>query len=201
MAAPPLGMQDTVYAAIIDILEADSAAQDEEYRYDVEQTFYRMLSPRPANRRPIVVVDFNGMTPQTDGSATRRQHQYRATYNVDMIVTASGKSATGDYERADQIAAARLRLLIQQVLSALYRGENLDLGLDPGEIAGRPMPTVLIYDRRDISTERPVVGARITVPIEIPFTPEGVDGPDLERIAITQSLPPDWEAYINPDVG
>jgi len=194
MSAPAIGNFDVVFSAIVGRLRAYADEMPEGYEFDVYESYFRMVMPERASA--AVYVGFDGINPQTAGSGGHGKHyQMRATYNIDCVVMARGLR-TETYERADKLAAERLRMLIQQVMNALYNADAINLGLPIGTIGSRPSPTVTAYDHRQIQSERPIVGARIAVPIEITFEPEGVQGTPFESLVVTEQNAPAWGAIF-----
>ena len=180
------GTFDLVFDKIIDALvayEAEEILVDATYAFTVEADYFRDF---PADAGAYVFAYLGPITFDARTSAAMTQHGINVTYYLDLVTVAKGDDSGASYQRGDELAAARNRYLIQQVMTALYRpGVLPDFGLPAGTIGKRPAPRVEPLqpdDQRKI--ERPVSGTRITMDMDMAWDPTEAEGTALESVSV-----------------
>ena len=176
---------DTAIDQIVAKLEAYStqdATNDPSFAFEVQQDYYRTHLPSQTGAH--VFVYLGPMNPENGKSASYAYYQYIATYYLDCVVAAKGKSG-GSYERGDKLAGERLRYLIQQVLTALDPARDPDLGMTDYVVGRRPLPSVEPLPPDMQQTERPIAAARVTLDLPLLWEPTAESGVDLEEISVT----------------
>lgn len=181
---------DVAFDNIISILETYSAAQPDAERFAVYPDYYRDF---PVNKTGAFVFLYMGTISPT--SQVGQSHfAYDVDYNLDLV--AMGKGTQGiSYSRADKAAGIRLRYLIQQVLVALFQADNRNLNLPAGTVSKKPMLRIEPLPPEMQRSERPIVGARLTLSLSLAWEPDALTGEDLTDIYVTADK---WSALINP---
>lgn len=186
------GSFDVLYGNIISLLETYSAAQIASERFDVYDNYMRMF-PNDGSVAKVFVY-LGDMTPTERAGTTH--FQFNWTYNIDLIVRGTGTKGESSYTRADKAAGVRLRILIQQVLTALFTSGNYRLGMSAGQIGSKPLMSLQTLDPSDPRlTEGVLAAARFTLTPELIWEPSLQTGTDLDSIYVTADK---WSALIEP---
>lgn len=112
----------------------------------------------------------------------------RVNVNIDMYVLGtydeqtSTSTGTVTLTPADEIAAARLDLLIAQVRHAISRMKNSDLGFATGVISRNISPTITIYSQEGEEATNQYAPARLSISVDMAYTPDD----DATTTAITE---------------
>ena len=182
---------DVAFDNIRAILEAYSAAQPADERFDVLPDYYRNF---PASAGAYVFLYLGAINPDIGRSAGNVYYAYDVDYGLDLI--ALGKGTQGaEYTRADEAAGIRLRYLIQQILNALYQPDNMNLGFPTGTLRGRPLLQINPLPPEMQIGERPIVGARLTLTLGMAYEPGTLAGETLTDIYVTADK---WAALFQP---
>lgn len=184
------GSFDVLFGKIKDILVAYSAAQIAAERFTVYPDFYRNF---PANADLANVFLYMGDI--TPGKQSGQAHfEYEVKYILDMLVRGKG-TQNGTYSRAGEAAGARLRILIQQVLTALFPADNRNLDMPAGEVSGKPFPVITPLPPDMQKAEEIIAGVRLTLNVGLAWEPTPLTGDTLEEISVTADI---WSALIEP---
>jgi hypothetical protein len=185
---------DVLFDQIVAYLEAYSTTEeavDTARKFIVKPDYYRNYTMGVAGA--YVFLTLGPITPERAGSSNQAYFKYSADYILDLIVEAKGNNAGAEYSRADKEAGIRLRYLIQQVLEAIH-GAPPDMGLIPaGSILNRPMMRFDPLPPEMQLSERPVIGARMTLTVGLAWEPAKATGTALEEIKVDTSL---WSSSI-----
>jgi hypothetical protein len=140
--------------------------------------------PWIAKQQDIAMVNVmvDGVQPAQAGSGSRHFKMVDVSVNLDMYVLGTHEEQDGDLSPADEVAAARLDLLTAQVLSAILRKDNQDLGFSRGtngeQLIGMMSGlTLQIYPQEDEQATGQYAPARWSFTVGVPFIPQ--EGPDL----------------------
>ncbi len=187
---------NTIYNALFDTLKSYSESLDSNLQFAVERDFFRSRPPREAG---AYIHLYEGNLSRVGGKSGKRYHAYTCEFFIEAIVVAKAKydSGTSEITRASEVAAARLRLLKRQVWDAILHGERVNLGLPIGTFGNTPFVEWEAITPEDMETEDAIAAGIGSVQYETQYTPEGVDGVDLERIAISNDFSDKWEAYFD----
>lgn len=181
---------DIAFDNILSILETYSAAQPTDEQFAVFPDYYRNF---PAGKSGAFVFLYMGPISPTS-QVGQAYFAYDVDYNLDLV--ALGKGTQGVlYSRADKAAGIRLRYLIQQVLVALFQADNRNLNLPAGTVSKKPMLRIEPLPPEMQMSERPIVGARLTLSLGLAWEPDALTGEDLTDIYVTADK---WSALINP---
>ena len=184
------GNFDILFGNLITILEAYSAAQITAERFTVYPDFYRDF---PANANIANVFLYMGeITPTKQGN--QAYFEYDAKYILDLVTLGKGTQG-GTYSRADAAAGARLRILIQQVLTALFPVDNRNLSLSAGLVGSKPLAQITPLPPDMLKSERPIAGARLTLTVGLAWEPTPLTGDALTAVSVTADI---WSALIEP---
>lgn len=184
------GNFDILYGKIKDVLIAYSAAQIAAERFTTYPDFYRNF---PANADIANVFFYMGDINPTK-QAGQAHFEYDATYIIDLIALGKGTQG-GTYSRGDEAAGARLRILIQQVLTALFPVDDQWLGMGAGVISKKAFPSISPLPPDMLKIERPIAGARMTFTVGLAWEPTPLVGVELDSISVTADI---WSALIEP---
>ena len=184
------GNFDILFGKIKDVLEAYSAAQIAAERFSVYPDFFREF---PKNADIANVYLYMGDINPTK-QAGQAHFEYDSTYIIDLIALGKGTQG-GTYSRGDEAAGARLRILIQQVLTALFPVDDQWLGMGQGVISKKPFPSISPLPPDMFKTERPIAAARITFTPGLAWEPTPLVGDTLTAISVTADI---WSALIEP---
>lgn len=168
----------------------EQAAVDPAYAYGVHPDRYR---EEGTSEEAGVYLYLNSIDPQPQRSGAYGHYAYDVEYSIEMIARARGRSTADGYTDADRRAGARLRYLIQQVLTAIDPARDPDLGMPRGTIAGIAMPRLDVLPPEPQHGERPVAAARLTLRVGISWEPTRVEGSPLTEIYADAGL---WSADI-----
>jgi hypothetical protein len=128
------------------------------------------------------------INPRRERTGVFVSHGYDVQFIMDLIVRSPGKrttqGSTSIIERGDQLAGARLRLLLNQVYQALYATEFYDLGLTPGTVATRPLFRYDAFIPEDLIIERPLIAGTVTMDVGLQFDPTRTEGVPLETLVV-----------------
>lgn len=184
------GNFDILFGKIKTVLETYSAAQIVAERFSVYPDFYRSF---PANAGIANVFLYMGDISST-GQRGQAHFNYDATYYLDLIALGKGTRST-EYSRGDEAAGARLRILIQQILTALFPVDDQWLGMTAGTISKKPFPSISTLAPDMFKTERPIAAARVTFTVGLAWEPTPLVGDELTAISVTADM---WSALIEP---
>lgn len=183
------GNFDVLFGKIVTILETYSAAQIAAERFSVYPDHGRDI---PNNDDIAMVLPLLGPVTPTDKTTTDFT-SYDAVYYIDMFV--KGKGTRGEtYTKAGEAAGIRLRLLIQQVIDALFPAGNRLLSMSAGTVATKAFQVTPFFPEGQ-STERILAAARLTLTVGLAWEPVAVEGTDLESISVTADK---WSALLTP---
>lgn len=178
---------DTVFDAIKTKLEEYSSELDESLRFSVYADYYRTL---PNDGIAAVFVYLGPLDPEQD---TGSRCEYETEYILELVTW--GK-ATKSIERAGEAAAARLRYLIDQVLSALYDSDEMNLGLDPGTFGRKGFPRVTPLDIPSSGSERAACACRLSWTLATPWEAADQTGTAIEYLSVIADK---WSVLLEPD--
>ncbi len=184
------GNFDTLFSNIETILNTYSDAQPAAEQFTVYPDFYR---PLPTNSDIANVFMYMGeLTPTKQGN--QAYFEYDQKYELDLI--AIGKGTQGaSYTRGDKAAGARLRILVQQVLTALFPVDNRELNLTAGLVSSKPLTQITYLPPDMLKSERPIAGARMTLTVGLAWEPTPLVGDTLTAVSVTADI---WSALIEP---
>jgi len=183
------GTFDVIFDAIKTTLDEYNSKQAPADQFTVKADWYRSADALTAG---AYIFMYLGTITPTDRT-TEGYQQQTVTYFIDMIVSKKGRTGA-TYNRADEAAGVRYRLLIQQVLSALNGTNNFNFGEPVGTIGTKEMriDTTIIDSQVG---EQQVAAGRLTLTLSMCFAPDELSGIDLEAIMITADK---WSALIEP---
>jgi len=184
------GNFDILFGKLITILEAYSTAQIAAEQFTVYPDFYRDF---PANADIANVFLYMGEITPTKQSG-QAHFEYDAKYYLDIITLGKGTQG-GTYSRGDAAAGARLRILIQQVMAALFTADNRELTMPAGSVSGKPLIQITPLPPDMLKSERPIAGARLTLTVGLAWEPTPLTGDTLEAVSVTADI---WSALIEP---
>lgn len=190
------GAFDSLFDRIVLLLKSYSDEQEETYQFQVKPDYYRNLFSSTTGA--FVFPYFNGLMPGQKAGCIGYLEQ-TVNFMIDLFVFTKGTAVDGEsYSRADEAAGARLRYLIQQVLTALYSNDTPDFNSDSGIIGkiSNPSVTPVPPERLEQAGERAFAAARMTFSATVAFEPTELEGEALEAISVTADL---WSAYIEPE--
>ena len=181
---------DVLFGNIKSILETYSTAQIAAEQFTVYPDFYRNF---PASMDIANVFMYMGdLTPGKQ--AGQAYFNYDVRYFLDLIVLGKGTQG-GTYSRADEAAGARLRILIQQVLTALFPIDNRNLDMPAGTVSGKPFAVVTPLPPDMLKSERTIAGARLILNVGLAWEPTPLVGDTLTAVSVTADI---WSALIEP---
>lgn len=184
------GNFDIMFDNIVDVLEAYSAKQPELERFALHPDCGRDIP----NTTDIAMV-LPMIAPITPTKSTTAGYtDYDAQYYIDMFVKAAGERVGTDYTKAGKAAGIRLRLLIQQVIDALFPAGNRLLDMGAGTVAKKEFQ-VTPYFPEGQRAERILAAARLTLTVGLAWEPVYLEGTDLESISVTADK---WSALLEP---
>lgn len=184
------GNFDILFGKIKTILKTYSAAQIAAERFTVYPDYYRDF---PSNANIANVFLYMGeITPTKQGN--QAYFEYDAKYYLDLITLGKGTQST-TYSRADEAAGARLRILIQQVLTALFPVDNRELSMAAGSVSKKPLMQITPLPPDMLKSERPIAGARMTLTVGLAWEPTPLVGDELKAVSVTADI---WSALIEP---
>ena len=184
------GNFDILFDNLITILEAYSTAQPAAEQFTVYPDFYRDF---PANADIANVFLYMGEITPTK-QVGQANFEYDAKYHLDLVTLGKGTQG-GTYSRGDKAAGARLRILIQQVLTALFPIDNRELSMPAGSVSGKPLAQITPLPPDMLKSERPIAGARMTLTVGLAWEPTPLTGDELTAVSVTADI---WSALIEP---
>lgn len=175
MPIDPRGLFDVYQELLIKSLRDYSLEQegmDERVGFDVTEDLifnpdFLAKDIYPTGYRPIVCVFSPNITPTK--SSVNRFTQENCEYTIEMLV----KSKGDDDDVSSQLAMRRLRYLIQQTRNAIYRFNQSHFGKTIGELAKKTWPTITTFATNEDRAEDSIVGARMTIGLELEYYPPG----------------------------
>ena len=184
------GNFDILFGKIKTVLETYSAAQITAERFTVYPDYYRNF-PNDAGIANVFLY----MGDITPGKQSGQAHfEYETKYILDMLVKGKGTQGT-NYTRGGEAAGARLRILIQQVLTALFPTDNRNLSMPAGTVSSKPFAVITPLPPDMQKTEEIIAGVRLTLNVGLAWEPTPLEGVDLDSISVTADL---WSALIEP---
>lgn len=184
------GNFDILFGKLITILETYSAAQITAEQFTVYPDFYRDF-PTDAGIANIFLYMGEFTPTKQSGQA---YFEYDQKYILDLVTLGKGTQG-GTYSRGDKAAGARARILMQQVLTALFPIDNRDLSMPAGSVTKKPLAQITPLPPDMLKSERPIAGARMTLTVGLAWEPTPLTGDTLEAVSVTADI---WSALIEP---
>lgn len=172
---------DTVFTKIKNALETYSSEQDAADQYTVYPDYHRNISG--ISDGAYVFLYLAPITFQREKGGAQVHFPVDVTYYLDLVVIGKGSAGTS-YQQASEVAGARLRVLMDQVLTALYRPESIDLDMPVGTFSSKPFPRIEPLPPEALQTERFVSAARLTLEIGMAWEPARAEGEPLDSILV-----------------
>lgn len=129
------------------------------------------------NQQSVALVNVMVDNVSSAGGGSHFNATDRVNVNVDMYVLGtydeqvSAGSGTITLTPADEIAAARLDLLIAQVRHAVSRMKNSDLGFSAGVISRNISPTITVYSQEGDDATNQYAPARLSLSVDMAYEP------------------------------
>lgn len=184
------GNFDILFGKIKSILETYSAAQIAAERFTVYPDYYRNFPNDAAIAN--VFLYMGDITPTKQSG--QAHFDFETKYILDMLVKGKGTQG-GTYTRGGEAAGARLRILIQQVLTALFPVDNRTLDMPATEVSSKPFPVITPLPPDMQKAEEIIAGVRLTLTVGLAWEPTPNTGEDLNSISVTADI---WDALIEP---
>lgn len=175
---------DIFFSYLEEKLTAYADVQPSGGKFTVETDFHRFQQGRPG----CYVFLSN---PQIQGDKQAPDNwQYRATFPLDCAAISRATSSNG----SDSISAARLRYLVQQVLTVVFDQSDPCMGFDElGRVTELDVSSITPFSMETLSVLG-FQGLRINVEASFGFEPSPVEGTALEKISSTAPL---WAAQFD----
>ena len=184
------GTFDLLFGKIVDALKVYSEAQPADEQFGV---FANRLRELPSTSSEIANV-FVYLGDMTSVEESEGHCDIEVPYIVDMEVRGKADASGPEVIQADEAAGVRLRILIQQVLEALFATDNPNLGMSPGEVE-RGGFQINPYVPGGQQTEKAIAAAQLRMSTKVAWEPTPLSGTALDSISVTSD---NWAALIQP---
>lgn len=164
--------------SILTAISTEEAAIDPHRAFLVTRDRWRGWVESQQN---IALVNILADSVEPSGGGSHHYQQDRVVVNIDMYAFGTYEEKTGSLLPADEVAAARLDLLIAQVREGLTRKNNIDLGFNPGRLSRESLALQFWSQERE-DTLGQYAPARWVLTVQCPYVPTDQDLPRLEEI-------------------
>jgi hypothetical protein len=206
IALPGWGILPGKVTTILKAIAAEEKIVDPAREFLAEEARWRGWVEKQQSIALVNVI-LDSVQPAQAGSGSRHSKMFDATINLDMYVLGTYVEQTIEgvtsVMPADRVAASRLYLLTAQVLHAITRKDNQDLGFVPGTIGVFGNLSLSLWSQENEQATGQYAPARWSFTVGVPFVPqEGPDLPDLTELNIEmKQLLESWGAKFTYPLG